>query len=223
MYSTCSFWLKQVRTLEQEIESLRSSAAPKRFAFRRPTPQKVVQSTPSPLSAPAVLITAQSLPKALPDLASTHLSLSNQENTLLTLESLPAPLPAKSDLTISEIDSCVINLLPFSAESLEITALHVRNLKRTVLFAPFIKGSILLHDCVDCILVLGCHQVFGPPNVTWQDYTLIPSDFSYHSIECITPAILECISTSLLSRSSKGAITSNSALTFSLSQRPSRL
>jgi hypothetical protein len=106
-------------------------------------------------------------PDALP---STHLALSSQSNCHLTLESLPKTLfsTREADLTISDLNGCIVNLLPRytgqnvslnGSGTLDISALHVRNLKNTLLLLPEIKGSILLHFLTRCVVVVGCHQV----------------------------------------------------------------
>jgi hypothetical protein len=71
-----------------------------------------------------------------------------------------------SDLTISDLNNCIVNLLPDASgghssrdSSLKISALHIRNLTDTVLLLPIIQGSVLLHDLRRCVVVAGCHQV----------------------------------------------------------------
>ena len=73
---------------------------------------------------------------------------------------LPSHL-AQSDLSISDLDHCIVNLLPSALSSsssgndtpLIITALHARNL------LPNVDGGALIHDLERCVVVLGCHQV----------------------------------------------------------------
>jgi len=60
------------------------------------------------------------------------------------------------DLLLSDLDSCVVNLL---SQGVDIHAVHVQNLRNTVLLLPAIQGSILLHNLHRCIVMLGCHQV----------------------------------------------------------------
>lgn len=67
-----------------------------------------------------------------------------------------------SDLTISNIDHCIINLASSRGQSndaIQLSAVHVEKLTDSVLILPPVNGSILLHDLRRCILVVGCHQV----------------------------------------------------------------
>jgi hypothetical protein len=59
------------------------------------------------------------------------------------------------------LDTCIVNLCApqtTTGKSLEITALHIYGLKRSIVLAPFVQGSALLYDCDRCIVVVGCHQ-----------------------------------------------------------------
>ena len=62
---------------------------------------------------------------------------------------------------LTDLESCVVDLLSPSKESSSFTinALHIRGLKRVVLISGYINGSVFLHDCEECTLVLGCQQV----------------------------------------------------------------
>lgn len=103
---------------------------------------------------------------ALPqvDPHSSGLSLSGHAHSYLTVSSLSAPWSAASDLTISDLDHCVVNLVPSQANpdapaDLAFNALHVRNVTNSVLILPVIPGSALLHDMKNCVIALGSRQV----------------------------------------------------------------
>lgn len=68
---------------------------------------------------------------------------------------------ATTDLSISDLDSCVVNFLSDSsdAQPLSFTALHMRNVTNSVLLLPFVQGSAMVHNMHKCVFVLGCHQV----------------------------------------------------------------
>ncbi|KAI0705377.1 tubulin binding cofactor C-domain-containing protein [Earliella scabrosa] len=152
---------KQLKDVEAQLETLRSSAAPKsKFAFKR----KAAKPTSSP-AAPA-----QNAPAASPAIAPTPaqaatpgLSISGHSHEYLTLASLSSPWSSASDLTISDLDHCIVNLVPSEANAdvpshATFTALHVRNLSHTVLILPIIAGSALLHDMNNCVIALGSRQ-----------------------------------------------------------------
>lgn len=149
---------QQLKSLEHAIESLRASNIPKpKFSFKRKT------QPPSQVSPPVSTIGKESSASSLlPDtsITSSNLSLSLQTNTYLTISSLPIH-PQQSDLTLSDLNNCIVNLLPSSSEgySLKISALHARNLTQCVVLLPSIDGSALLENISGCIIILGCHQV----------------------------------------------------------------
>ena len=152
------FFSQQLKGLEQAVESLRASNTPKtKFSFKRkPQPpsqvSQPVSTIPKETSVSSLLTTSS--------ITSSNLSLSLQSNAYLTIPSLPAH-PQQSDLTLSDLNSCIVNLLPPASGgySLKISALHARNLTRCVVLLPSIDGSALLENISGCIIVLGCHQV----------------------------------------------------------------
>ncbi|PIL29097.1 hypothetical protein GSI_09145 [Ganoderma sinense ZZ0214-1] len=90
------------------------------------------------------------------------LSISGHSRRYLSL-SFASPLSSASDLSISDLDRCIVNLIPSSAnpdypQGLAFTALHVRNLNNTILVLPVITGSALLHDMKNCVIALGSRQ-----------------------------------------------------------------
>jgi len=93
-------------------------------------------------------------------MTSSNLTLSQQTRAYLTISSLPTHLQ-QSDLSLSDLNDCIVNLLPHSSggDSLKISALHARNLKNCVVLLPSVDGSALLENVSGSIIVLGCHQV----------------------------------------------------------------
>lgn len=101
--------------------------------------------------------------EAEPASTSSHVSLSGHSHKYLSWSSLPPINSEATDLAISNLDHCVINLLSGEPSGTRhaISALHARNLVNTVLILPLINGSALMHDLTNCTIVLGCHQVCG--------------------------------------------------------------
>jgi hypothetical protein len=137
-----------------------------KFAFKRKAP---VASTPvaaTLVSLPTVVPETSSAPASAP--ISTNVTLSSHSLQYINNTSVPDTSQA-SDLTISDLNKCIVNLLPREGESisqndyLKISALHIRNLTDTVLLLPVIRGSVLCHDLRRCVVVVGCHQVRLPP------------------------------------------------------------
>ena len=147
-----------MKSLEQVVESLRVSKIPKtKFAFKRkPQPQSQVSQQVSTISKESSV--SSFLPAS--SIISSNLCLSLQTAAYLTISSLPTQ-PQQSDLTLSDLNNCIVNLLPPSSEeySLKISALHARNLTQCVVLLPSVDGSALLENISGCIVILGCHQV----------------------------------------------------------------
>lgn len=156
---------QKLKDIEAQIEALRVTAAPKsKFAFKRKA-AKPSSSVMAPVAPPKQIIAGEST--ATPPQDNSHssgLSLSGHTHGYLTVSSLSAPWSAASDLTISDLDHCVVNLVPSRANpdapaDLAFNALHVRNVTNSVLILPVIPGSALLHDMKNCVIALGSRQV----------------------------------------------------------------
>ena len=156
--------------LEAQLESIRSSATPKpKFSFQRKihkpsTSISINLSKPNPVTQQ---IDSPTRPTSI------FYTLSSHAHQYLTLASLPPTIPGQpqSDLTISDLDHCIVDLSlsTFQPESTSETnlpqalkAFHVQNIRSTILILPKISGSILLHDLERCIVVASCHQVNLP-------------------------------------------------------------
>ncbi|KAJ7672611.1 tubulin binding cofactor C-domain-containing protein [Mycena polygramma] len=172
----------QLKGLEKSLEELRTSIPKSKFAFKRKAP---VASIPSPVSsAPETLSSSQPESASI----STNLTLSSHSLEYLTKASVPNSSQA-SDLTISDLHKCVVNLLPDASDESpaqegysQISALHIRNLTDTVLLLPVIRGSVLFHDLRRCVVVVGCHQFRMHTSTNVDVYLSIPS----------TPVIEHC-------------------------------
>ncbi|CCM02004.1 uncharacterized protein FIBRA_04078 [Fibroporia radiculosa] len=149
----------RMKEIEETLQKLRAASSGKpKFAFKRKANKPTI-----PLSSETKPTTEPVFQPHESDPSSGGLSLSNHSYQYLTLGSIPTS-SASSDLTISELDHCIVNLLLPDATHAsispppKITALHVRNVRNSVLILPRIDGSALLHDLSRCVFVLGCHQ-----------------------------------------------------------------
>lgn len=168
----------QVKSLEQQIDSLRNASKPKsRFAFKRkplaetkaPPP---VQSPSSGLGNPVPSLDPETLegykakgPTKLSEHDSAALSqgleLAKRDNCYLTWTDLPTRVSSGSapDLAISNLSRCIVNLLPTKDNpGATFSALHIRDLSDCIVMLPFNEGSALIHDVSNCVFALGCHQ-----------------------------------------------------------------
>ncbi|KAG6830186.1 hypothetical protein H0H92_001772 [Tricholoma furcatifolium] len=158
---------EQLKTLQDSLSQLRTQSKPKpKFAFKR----KPATSSNAPVNAPSV--TPSPPTSVSTPVPTTRLSLSNHSHEFLTEKSLP-PSSSPEDLAIRDLDHCIVNLVPSSQDSssqnpdpaLQIQALHIQDLKDTVLLLPPVEGSVLIHDLMRCTIVVGCHQASKHSNV----------------------------------------------------------
>ncbi|KAF5325370.1 hypothetical protein D9619_009652 [Psilocybe cf. subviscida] len=168
--------MEQLKALSKTLEELRTTSAPKsKFAFKRKVRApgatgaitKSALQHAAPTSVPELASFASSpddAPLASADSSSPHLLLSGQRNKYLTRLDFP-PHTAQTDLSLADLTDCVVDLLPLTTAGgleeggpLNLTALHVRNLKDCVVLLPHVAGSALLHDMERCVILLGSHQ-----------------------------------------------------------------
>src|SRR5712672_2752080 len=130
--------------LEQTLEEIRSASLPKtKFTFKRKTNNPPLSAAPtSPSSSRSAIESGKGDDTIVP---STFHKLSSRSHCRLSLQSIPTleAGPPTSDLTISDLDHCIVDLCG-TAEALPhqicFTALHVRDLKETILILPNVKG-----------------------------------------------------------------------------------
>jgi hypothetical protein len=151
---------QSVKALEQSLEELRSSLIAKpKFSFKR-KPHKQTALSPMqhiPLSASSKPDRSSFAPET--SRPSSSVSLSGHSRQFLSWASVPPSTASATDLSISDLDHCIVNLLVATSSSIDFTALHIRNVKNTLLLLPFIHGSAMIHDMTNCTVALGCHQV----------------------------------------------------------------
>jgi hypothetical protein len=157
--------IQQMDLLEQTLEKTRSASLPKtKFTFKRKTNKPPLSAAPTlpPSSSGANELGRRD---GLPGTSDFN-NLSSHSHCRLSLQSIPtsgegSPL---SDLIISDLDHCIVDLRATagsvrSQNQLNLTALHIRDLKETLLILPNVKGSVILHNLYRCTAVVTCHQV----------------------------------------------------------------
>nr|VWP02401.1 MDR efflux pump ABC3 [Ganoderma boninense] len=153
--------LDLIKSIESGLEGARTATAPKaKFAFKRKAAKPAASpsaSSPSPSTPLPTVPTPVNVP------LTSGLSISGHSHRYLSLSSFALPSSLASDLTISDVNNCIVNLIPSSAntdypQGLVFTALHVRNINNTILMLPIITGSALLHDVKNCVIALGSRQ-----------------------------------------------------------------
>jgi len=153
--------------LEQTSEEIRSASLPKtKFTFKRKT------NKPPDSAAPTLLPSSSSANEqgrrdgpGLPGTSDFN-NLRSHSHCRLSLQSIPTSGegPPLSDLIISDLDHCIVDLRATagsvrSQNQLNLTALHIHDLKETLLILPNVKGSVILHNLRRCTAIVTCHQV----------------------------------------------------------------
>ncbi|ORY80668.1 tubulin binding cofactor C-domain-containing protein [Leucosporidium creatinivorum] len=152
------------------------------------TPKPPSPSSYSPASPAAAAIPSAPSPSSCkpsptpPSTPSTSLALTDRRDELLTLADLPTsssssrPDGKPEALLLSALEGCFVDLTSLMAllgavalgdgdqgrsgagGGSSFSALYLYNLKRCVVLVEPIEGSVMLHGCEDCVIVLGCHQ-----------------------------------------------------------------
>ncbi|KAI9463955.1 TBCC-domain-containing protein [Lactarius psammicola] len=163
-----SYDLRQCRAqmdlLEQSLEEARSASLPKKkFAFKRKADRPPVPAAPT--LPPSPQATPPQPGRDHLSAVSTFHKLSAHSNCRLSLQSLPTLGEGTPtfNLTISDLNRCIVDLcgsakLASPHHQLSLTALHIRDLKDTILILPNVKGSVLLHNLHTCTVIVACHQ-----------------------------------------------------------------
>ncbi|KAG8877898.1 hypothetical protein FRB97_002932 [Tulasnella sp. 331] len=161
---------QNIKQLEVGVDLLRQKLPKSRFAFKKklsPAAATPVSDSPPP-STPALSSsdTRSSTPQTRP---TTSFRVSDKKRGYINLDDFETPnsslAPASSkvdneprDIILTSLEGCVIDLLPCEGKPMAITALYGRGLMRCVIMAALVQGSVRLEDCVDCQIVVGCHQ-----------------------------------------------------------------
>ncbi|KAF9467159.1 tubulin binding cofactor C-domain-containing protein [Collybia nuda] len=178
---------QQLKALQNTLLEFQAATKPRsKFTFKRKPPA----TTTSTSRLPEVENTLTSLPTS--HIPTTNLTLSSRSYEYVTFDTFPSS-PLQHDLTISDLDHCIVNLVPYPFEpgvqdetirpQLDISALHVNNITNTILLLPTIDGSVLLHKLSNCTLVVGCRQFRMHTSHNVDVYLSIPS----------TPIIEHCL------------------------------
>ncbi|ELU43348.1 TBCC domain-containing protein [Rhizoctonia solani AG-1 IA] len=171
---------ERVASLEGSLAKLRANAKPKsKFSFKssvnaKPASQ-ALNNSGTPTSPGASLVPKQPSTAA----ATAKISINNHDHKSLTFADaegldLSSLSSAQSVVvTIGGLSNCFVDLARWVHRTAQVTsdshehhsgtppivnALHVQGLKRTVLYAGKIQGSVLLHDCIECTIIVSTHQ-----------------------------------------------------------------
>lgn len=151
--------------LSDRIQTLKLASVPKKkFGFTRKTTNQTplvpnislpsaVLDSPSASSIPTALHTPSGIPQ-------TSLALAHKSDSYLTFRDLP--LCASSEaLLLNDLERCFIDLSNDQDKEgdTEFSAVYLYDLKDCIVLLKPSKGSVMVHGCSNCVLVLGGHQV----------------------------------------------------------------
>ncbi|KAG2159397.1 tubulin binding cofactor C-domain-containing protein [Suillus bovinus] len=153
----------QLKALEKSLEELRSSTAGKtKFAFKRKV--KIPASASAETATPPARANAPAIPTTT--ISSASRTISDQSNCYLSRSCLPCSSSSTHhiEMSIIRISNSVLNLLTttnestLSANTAFLSALHIRDIQNTILILGTVDGSIMLHNLINCVVVVECHQ-----------------------------------------------------------------
>ncbi|KAG2136047.1 tubulin binding cofactor C-domain-containing protein [Suillus clintonianus] len=155
----------QLKALEKSLEELRSSTAGKtKFAFKRKAKIPASASASSETATPPASAIAPAIPAAI--ISSTSRTISDHSNCYLSRSCLCGTSSSTDHVEVSiiRISSSILNLLTtknestLSANTISLSALHIRDIQNSILILGTVDGSIMLHNLTNCVVVAGCHQ-----------------------------------------------------------------
>lgn len=143
-----------MKELGETLAATKEELTPKaKFSFKsrkkKSTPTPAIPSTPTP----------DKLPKEETDiLGDATVLFKDQNDTILTLKNNErAQTSGRSvDILLSNLKGCVIIL---EKKDIQISAIHIKNVDRCVIYCASIDGSILMYGLTHSLLIAGCHQV----------------------------------------------------------------
>ncbi|WWC92302.1 uncharacterized protein L201_007256 [Kwoniella dendrophila CBS 6074] len=170
---------KQITELEQNLSSIKLKDKPKsKFTFNKThkSSNSANTRTSTPISSHLDIQpkSTASKPPSQPVLSGSSLSssssptshtISNLSNQLITP---PNNVSGTYTISLSNLQNCIIDLrstleakqddLTTEIAQPRLTAIHAKFLERCILISPIMKGSALLDEVKDSLLVLGCQQ-----------------------------------------------------------------
>ncbi|KAG1811252.1 tubulin binding cofactor C-domain-containing protein [Suillus subaureus] len=145
----------QLKALEKALEELRSSTTVKtKFAFKRKV--KISASASAETATPPAPVNAPAIPTSI--ISSASRMISNHSNCYLSSSCLSGPTSSTDHIGVSiiRISSSILNLLTttneltLSANTVSISALHIRDIQNSILILGTVDGSIMLHNLTNC-------------------------------------------------------------------------
>jgi len=154
---------KQLKTLEESLEELRSSTTGKtKFAFKRKV--KIPASTSAETATPPAPANTPAIPTST--ISSASRTISDHSNCYLSRSCLSSPSSSTDHIEVSiiRISNSILNLattneLTPSANTVSLSALHIHDIENSILVLGTVDGSIMLHNLTNCVVVAECHQV----------------------------------------------------------------
>lgn len=141
--------------MSEVLEQTKAELTPKaKFSF------KSRKKKPVAIEVASALVVAQTpIPTADVDILSEATVLfKDREDSVLTLSDTKntGKNDKSIDILISNLKNCVVIL---EEDGIQISAIHIKNVERCVIYCGKIEGSILMYGLRNSVLFAGCHQV----------------------------------------------------------------
>ncbi|GAA5871054.1 hypothetical protein JCM16303_001676 [Sporobolomyces ruberrimus] len=159
---------RALKTVTEKVNEKKTKSVPKtKFSFKRTTPASSASAASPPVKAPTLRNATRTSSSSI-ELPSTSLTISSRSKEYLSISSLPSTTSSHPEaLLLQDLSNCFVDLLspnnaspsPSSSSSTPtFPAIYLSNLRDCSVLLPKIEGSVMIHDCHDCRLVLGGHQ-----------------------------------------------------------------
>ncbi|KAI8378501.1 tubulin binding cofactor C-domain-containing protein [Blakeslea trispora] len=136
----------QLKELSDRLDKIKTDLTPKpKFSFKSKKKKEAKPTTPT---------VDQGKPKEATEvvLSDATVLFKDKSNTTLTLKDTEKKGDS-IEVLLSNIKDCVIVL-----DQKDISAIHIKNVDRCVIYGGMIEGSVLMYGLTNSTLLVGCHQ-----------------------------------------------------------------
>ncbi|CDS13176.1 hypothetical protein LRAMOSA05354 [Lichtheimia ramosa] len=143
-------YLEQLKALSASLESAKANLTPKaKFSFKSRKSKKESCNNPSVQhnNKPTETLLDTT---ALPTQKDNVLSFKDKTDTVIQVEN---PTTTAVNVLLSKLTRCVVLL-----RNLNISSLHVEDLKECLVVCGMIQGSVLIYGISSSVVAVGCHQ-----------------------------------------------------------------
>ncbi|KDE08741.1 hypothetical protein MVLG_01195 [Microbotryum lychnidis-dioicae p1A1 Lamole] len=150
---------REIKAVQEAVSRSKGglSTTKSKFSFRKTEPKSAPPKLPQPISdqPPAAPPGADSHRRKPHNIPSTSLTMSGKSECYLCSQDLPST-SASQALLLADLENSFVDLS--NSQPTSFSALYLYGIRKSCIIVPPISGSIMVHDCHDCVIFLGSHQ-----------------------------------------------------------------